>query len=428
MSSPDEKTSQRHGFFDADGPLVSVIIPTYNHASFLAEAIESVLRQLYSHFEIIVVDDGSTDSTRKVAARFEDQIRYIWQQNQGLSAARNTGLRVADGTIIALLDADDLYEPSFLSTLVGILVQNPQLDGVYCAAQTVDVTNRALPQQIGKVVQPDAFHATLLEGGFFPPLCMVAYKYCYDRLERPFDESLAACEDWDMWLRFSTRYVIQGIDEPLVRYRVVPGSMSRDPERMITNRAAVLRKHFDQELKQQPENEVVFRRASARSHLRGAIEHLQAGNGEQAFTNIQLAALYCPELLTELETFYLLGQGAQPMGFRGDFGSLDLDHNVLLLEGMLDRLFDNDEAAGILRPYRRIAYGNAFMAMGFLSYGARRFKLARTLLLRAAARNSAVLFQRQYTALLIKTVLGPRMLNGMKRFRESRKSNIPMGR
>ena len=109
-------------------PLVSIIIPNYNHARYLGDAVHSVLNQDYQNFEIIVVDDGSTDNSREVARQFGEKIHYIYQENAGLSAARNTGIRVAKGSLIGVLDADDMYEPTFISTLVAVLESNPNAD------------------------------------------------------------------------------------------------------------------------------------------------------------------------------------------------------------------------------------------------------------------------------------------------------------
>src|SRR6476469_10004419 len=100
------------------GPLVSVVIPAYNAERFLGEAIESVLAQGYAHFELIVVDDGSSDRTAEVARSFGDRVRTIEQENSGVSAARNAGTRAAGGELLAFLDADDRWSPGWLERMV----------------------------------------------------------------------------------------------------------------------------------------------------------------------------------------------------------------------------------------------------------------------------------------------------------------------
>ena len=100
--------------------LVSIIIPNFNQARFVVSAIESALGQTYPFFEIIVVDDGSTDNSREVVARFGNKVRYMWQKNQGLAGARNTGIKAAKGEFIGLLDADDEWERNFLDSMLAL--------------------------------------------------------------------------------------------------------------------------------------------------------------------------------------------------------------------------------------------------------------------------------------------------------------------
>ncbi len=114
-------------------PDVSVIIPCYNHAHYLSYALESVLAQTYNDWEAIVVDDGSTDNTAEVTAQFNDpRIRYIYQNNQGLSSARNTGIYASLAGAIALLDADDVWEADYLEKMLPTLESNPEAAAVYC--------------------------------------------------------------------------------------------------------------------------------------------------------------------------------------------------------------------------------------------------------------------------------------------------------
>ncbi len=112
---------------EVDLPLVSVIIPVYNGERYLAEAIDSVFAQDYHPFEIIVVDDGSVDDTADIAKLYKDDVRYIYQSNQGHAAAKNTGISVAEGEFIAFLDADDLWAPHKLRAQIGFLIENPEI-------------------------------------------------------------------------------------------------------------------------------------------------------------------------------------------------------------------------------------------------------------------------------------------------------------
>src|ERR1700693_6123598 len=133
----------------------SIIIPTYNHANYISGAIQSALNQDYENVEIIVVDDGSTDNTHEIVLQFGNRGRYIRQDNHGLSAARNTGLRLARGEFVGLLDADDMYEKHYLRSLVDILENNSDMDAAYCGFRFVSETNESLFQVGTKVVSAE---------------------------------------------------------------------------------------------------------------------------------------------------------------------------------------------------------------------------------------------------------------------------------
>jgi len=139
-------------------PLVSVVIPTYNSADFLIQALNSVLNQTYSNYEIIVVDDGSSDNTSQAIEPWRSQIRYIYQDNQGVAAARNRGIDAATGDFIAFLDADDLFLPQKLQQQVAVFEAQPDLGMVISGWQVTDAEGEvisdielwhSLPQFIG---------------------------------------------------------------------------------------------------------------------------------------------------------------------------------------------------------------------------------------------------------------------------------------
>ncbi|MBE9475318.1 MAG: glycosyltransferase family 2 protein, partial [Chloroflexi bacterium] len=120
-------------------PEISVLIPCYNYGHYLEYALESVTSQSYQNWEAIVIDDGSTDDTPQVTTQFDDpRIRYIYQDNRGLSAARNTGLRSAQADLIALLDADDIWQAEYLAKMVTKLKMHPDAVAAYCGYQYID--------------------------------------------------------------------------------------------------------------------------------------------------------------------------------------------------------------------------------------------------------------------------------------------------
>lgn len=395
-------------------PRVSVIIPTYNHAQLVVAAILSVLNQDYEDYEIIVIDDGSQDDTRGAVAQFGSKVRYIWQENRGLSGARNAGINKANGELIGLLDADDLYEPTFLSTLVSLLNKNSQADAVYCTSQAVDMANNPLPQRIGKVVPPECLYETLLRGGSFPPSCMFAYKYCYQQLDTMFDESLQRVEDLELWLRISRRFNVIGIEKPLVRYRIMPQSLSVNPVLVLNHRIKVLQRVFGNGSTDESQWTSIQRPAIGRSYLAAAVEFLQLHEDEQAYQHMSRAFRTLPELTTELDVLYDLACGDQPRGFRGDFATVDVQRNARGLIDMLDRMFRTSPVLPELEKYRGVAYANAYFALGLLSYGAREFPKTRRFFFSALVANPGLFFNRQLTKTLVKSLLPVKLVDWLK--------------
>ncbi|RJP39856.1 MAG: glycosyltransferase [Desulfobacteraceae bacterium] len=198
----------------ANGPLVSVIIPTFNRAWAVGRAIDSVLEQDYRPFELIVVDDGSTDQTAEILARYGDQLTVVCRENRGVSAARNAGVARAQGDLIAFLDSDDFWRPQKLTVQVDFFTSRP--DALICQTGEIWVRN-------GRRVNPGRRHRKL-SGMIFTPsleLCLVSPSAVMMRktlfsMVGGFDEALPACEDYDLWLRVTRRYPVYLIDAPLV--------------------------------------------------------------------------------------------------------------------------------------------------------------------------------------------------------------------
>ncbi len=211
-------TSEKVGIYTmslrVNPPQVSVIIPTYNRAWCLREAVDSALAQNFRGFELIVVDDGSTDETPQALQGYGSAIRAMRQENRGVSAARNAGVAAAGADLIAFLDSDDAWLPAKLACQVEFFEQHPE--SLICQTEERWVKN-------GRRVNPARRHRK--RGGvIFEPsleLCLVSpsavmlRRELFDRVGL-FDERLPACEDYDLWLRVSCRFPVALIDTPLI--------------------------------------------------------------------------------------------------------------------------------------------------------------------------------------------------------------------
>lgn len=194
-------------------PRVSVIIPTHDRAAVLGRAVSSVLAQTWTDFELVVVDDGSTDATPAVLAGFSDsRLKGIRRENKGVSAARNAGIAATSAPWIALLDSDDYWMPDKLSKQLRFLAESG-----FSICQTEEIWIRH-----GVRVNPCRKHAKMA-GWFLPrslelclisPSCVMFSRGLWEELG-PFDESLPACEDYSLWLRIGTRYAVGLLPEAL---------------------------------------------------------------------------------------------------------------------------------------------------------------------------------------------------------------------
>ena len=203
-------------------PLVTVIIPTYNYAHFLPEAIQSVLSQTFTDYEIIVVDDGSTDNTRSVVAQFDERVRYVYQENSGPNVARNAGIRESQGRYIAFLDADDKWLPDKLTLQVPLLEANQLVGLVYAGMYLFDSeTDAVIGYHPLERCQRGQVLRQLYLDQFVPAPTPVVRREVFDSVGS-FDEHRVTSDDWDLWLRIASVYWFDFVPKPLALYRVHP--------------------------------------------------------------------------------------------------------------------------------------------------------------------------------------------------------------
>ena len=233
-------------------PRVSVIIPTYNCSEFIKDAINSILKQTYSDHEIIVVDDGSTDSTRKLLDTYirNGLVNYIYQENKGHSFARNAGIKAARGGFIAFLDADDIWLPDKLELQMKIFDTDSSIGLIHSdinvltdRGEMVMALRRDFPGEIVQRHSGNIFDAFFCREIYISCATVIVKKECFDRVGL-FDEKLARLcfEDSEMWLRIVRHYKAHYIHKPLAIYRIRPNSMSKNRQKMIEAHRYVVEK------------------------------------------------------------------------------------------------------------------------------------------------------------------------------------------
>jgi glycosyltransferase involved in cell wall biosynthesis len=218
---------------------VTTLIPVYNGAQYVGNAIRSVLAQSHPDVEVIVIDDGSTDDTPQVLSQFGDAIRVLRQQNSGHVRSRNNGARIATGNWLAFLDADDEWEPTKLASQLALADESVGL--VYTDRRNIGETHRIweFGSQFNTLWDGDIFEP-LLFGNFVTVSSAVIRREWFERLSG-FDADLLVCEDWDMWLRFAGAGGRTAVcREPLTRYRWHADSMTYNQQRMCDGRLKVV--------------------------------------------------------------------------------------------------------------------------------------------------------------------------------------------
>lgn len=202
-------------------PLVSIVIPVYNGANFLREAIESALAQTYPHVEVLVVNDGSTDggATAAIARSYGDRIRYVEKPNGGVASALNVGIREMRGEYFSWLSHDDLYRPEKIAAQVAVALRYPQAV-LYGDVENIGPDGRMLGWRRVAALPP-SMRLAIITGDPVHGLTVLIPRTCLARVG-PFDERLRTIQDYDMWFRLAAHFPFIHVPGLLVQYRVHP--------------------------------------------------------------------------------------------------------------------------------------------------------------------------------------------------------------
>lgn len=239
---------------DISQPLVSVIVPAYNAAVFIGQTLKSLLNQTYRHFEVLIIDDGSTDETATIAQNFIDQderFRLIQQPNAGVAAARNHGIKVSQGEFIAFLDADDLWHRENIEKQVKRLVVEPESVGmVFSWSADIDQKNLWTSNIRASPYYGNIFPIMLVSNVVGNASASTIRRSCLEDIgtyNTDFvNQQAQGCEDWDLYLRISEKYQVVLVPELLVGYRQLQGSMSRNIDDMNRSKTLALKRINEQ--------------------------------------------------------------------------------------------------------------------------------------------------------------------------------------
>lgn len=220
---------------------ISVVVPTFNRAEILSEALQSVFAQTHRPLELLVVDDGSTDETENVVASWgarhhcaDFTVHYLRQEHRGGNEARNRGIAEVRGAYIAFLDSDDRWDPMKLHKQLDVFRRDGEIAGVYCGVRHVDRESGRVMEPTGRTYAQGRILDRLLVHDVTAPTSAWVVRRDVFTVAGTFDTELSARQDWDMWIRLAEHYLIGCVPETLVEYREHRGARTAsDPTKEI---------------------------------------------------------------------------------------------------------------------------------------------------------------------------------------------------
>ena len=272
---------------------VSVVIPSYNYGKFVREAVDSVLSQTYADFEIVLVDDGSRDNTRETLQDYIDagRINYIYKENGGLPAARNTGIQAASGEYIAMLDADDKWLPRKLELQMAYMTDNPDVDVLFC--DELRFQEGREPQETPrKLLAGENIREKFLISCFTIPSSLLFKKKSLT-MTGLFDEKLQHCEDWDMMMRMAYKLNVAYLPEYLVLRRIHSSSMSVN----IKNKSVYYKRFYNNnKVLLDNRQKSVFRKNVGKRCFVYATRFIDVGKTSEALKVFAMSVMFYPLL------------------------------------------------------------------------------------------------------------------------------------
>ena len=274
-------------------PKVSIVIPAYNAMRFLPQTVESALTQTWRDFELLVVDDGSSDDTRAwVAQHLDARVRLVRQNHGGTARARNRGISEARGDYIAFLDADDLWNPTKLEKQVACLEARPDVGLVHTAIRYIDENGSEIGQVLRSEGNGDVWEQVVLHMLVRCGSTPLIRRACFSEVG-VFDPGLEFAEDWDMWIRIAADFHFAVLDEPLVAYRQHRANITRRYQMIMPNLERVLERAFSSV---PTKNNRLKKKAYAHAYLFAAQRAFNASDLDEAASLLHQAFRCYPRL------------------------------------------------------------------------------------------------------------------------------------
>lgn len=317
-------------------PAVSVIVPVYNGEKYVVAALDSIRAQTCADWQVILVDDGSTDGTAAVLAQYpgDPRIEIVRQENQGPAASRNRGQARCTAQYVAFLDADDMWLPTYLARMVQELTANPSAVAAFAGWQYVDQAGDPLPQVIipsralgRRLGEELLWRNALVTSG------VVVRRWALEAC-RGFDTELTQAQDWDLWLRLLALGPFIAVPKRLVWYRTHGENRSDDLAVAEAYRLKVLRRHLHVEGDPAGWTELQ-RQAIGYTLFVSALAYFRRGKVAAGVAKTQEALQSWPAMAARDETYYELGCAYQQRGWRGSFADLRLDESTHLIHSLV---------------------------------------------------------------------------------------------
>lgn len=397
-------------------PKVTVIIPTYNRREYVQEAIDSVITQTFHDYDIIVIDDGSTDGTREaLPERYGDQIHYVWQTNQGESAARNHALARATGHYIAFLDSDDLWLPDKLDKQVALLEQQQDIGAAFCQAWIInEFGQRIAANPLGEGLADErlTLENLCLDNDVVGPSTALVRRNIFDQVGG-FDAQIHYGEDWDLWLRIAAEHRLVTIPEPLASLRRHQGTQSYYPSpeknlRRLNDHLTLLNKAFatwPDRLSPDLRNTALARRYTQAALTDIAVNNLSAGA-----VHLQAIQGIAPDTLNDMATF-----GQPTVDYAALIAEDGTTANLEQARGYVQRVMAQLRTIGSGDlGFERQVLGRACVTLGFIAYQHHRTDTARRYFMQAMRYDRRWMRNRGVLSIMAESMLGASFMRAIR--------------